>query len=273
MNSDPLFDLTPQVIVITGGGGTLPGAIARGLAARGARVALLNRTLPKAERVADEIRAAGGTAMALTADVANRASLEAAAEQVITTFGGVDHLINGAGGNRPGATADSAQAFFDLPVAELEAVLTLNFTGAVLASQVFGRLIAQQKRGSILNISSMAATRSLTRVVGYAAAKAALENFTRWLAVTLARDVSPEVRVNAIAPGFFIGEQNRALLMSDSGELTSRGQSIIAHTPLGRFGQPDDLLSTVIWLLSPGAAFVTGVVVPVDGGFSAFSGV
>lgn len=273
MNPDPLFNLTDQVIVITGGGGVLPGAIARGLAARGAQVALLNRTLAKAESVADDIRAAGGTAIALATDVTERASLEAAAGEIIAAFGRVDHLINGAGGNRPSATAASAEAFFDLSADELRAVFDLNLTGAVLASQVFGRLIAQRMRGSILNISSMTASRPLTRVVGYAAAKAALENFTRWLAVTLARDVSPELRVNAIAPGFFLGEQNRALLMTDSGELTPRGQSIITHTPLGRFGQPDDLLSTFVWLLSPGAAFITGVVIPVDGGFSAYSGV
>jgi NAD(P)-dependent dehydrogenase (short-subunit alcohol dehydrogenase family) len=152
-------------------------------------------------------------------------------------------------------------------------VFDLNLLGSILASQVFGAQIAAQKRGSILNISSMAAPRPLTRVVGYAAAKAALNNFTYWMAHTLAREISPGLRVNAIAPGFFVGEQNRRLLMNEAGELTPRGQAIIAHTPMGRFGEPDDLLGTVVWLLSPGAAFVTGVVVPVDGGFSAFSGI
>jgi NAD(P)-dependent dehydrogenase (short-subunit alcohol dehydrogenase family) len=273
MMPDPLFDLREQVVVVTGGGGVLPGAIARGLAVRGARLALINRRLAKAEQVAEEIQVAGGQTIALAADVTDRASLEAAAKNVLAAFGRINHLINGAGGNRPGATVTPDRTFFDLPIEELRAVFDLNFTGAVLASQVFGRLLAQQKQGSILNISSMAADRPLTRVAAYAAAKAALENFTRWLAVTLARDVSPELRVNAIAPGFFVGEQNRRLLFTDSGGLTPRGEAILKHTPMGRFGQAEDLLSTVVWLLSPGAAFVTGIVAPVDGGFSAFSGV
>jgi NAD(P)-dependent dehydrogenase (short-subunit alcohol dehydrogenase family) len=270
---DPLFDVSGQVIVITGGGGALPGALARGLAERGARIALVTRTISKAETMASEIRARGGQAIALAGDVTDRASLETAAEKILDSFGRIDHLVNGAGGNQPGATAITAQAFFELPPQELRAVIDLNLMGTILPSQVFGKHIAAQKRGSILNLSSMAAQRPLTRVVGYGAAKAALDNFTRWLAVTLAREISPGLRVNAIAPGFFPGAQNRALLMNDAGELTPRGQAIVAHTPIGRFGEPDDLLATAIWLLSPGAAFVTGVVVPVDGGFSAFSGV
>jgi NAD(P)-dependent dehydrogenase (short-subunit alcohol dehydrogenase family) len=270
---DPLFDVRDQVIVVTGGGGVLPGALARGLAARGARLALVIRTLSKAEGIAAEIRAGGGQALALEGDVTDRASLETTAEKIVQTFGRIDHLINGAGGNRPGATALSAQAFFDLPAQDLRAVIDLNLMGALLAAQVFGKVMAEQKRGSILNISSMAAVRPLTRVVGYAAAKAALDSLTRWLAVTLAREISPALRVNAIAPGFFVGEQNRALLMNEAGVLSGRGQTIIAHTPMGRFGEADELLSTTIWLLSPGAAFVTGIVVPVDGGFSAYGGV
>lgn len=270
---DPLFDVSGQVIVITGGGGALPGALARGLAERGARVALVNRTLAKAASVADAIHADGGTARVITADVTDRASLETAAAKILDSFGRIDHLVNGAGGNQPGATAITAQAFFELPAQELRAVIDLNLMGTILPSQVFGKQIAAQKRGSILNLSSMAALRPLTRVVGYGAAKAALDNFTRWLAVTLARELSPALRVNAIAPGFFLGAQNRALLMNDAGELTPRGQAIVAHTPMGRFGESNDLLATAIWLLSPGAAFVTGIVVPVDGGFSAFSGV
>lgn len=273
MYKDPLFDLTDQVIVITGGGGVLPGALARGLAARGAKVALLNRTLAKATRVAAEIELQDGVALPLGCDVTDRTSLEQAARQVLDYFGQVDHLINGAGGNRPGAIAVQGQDFFDLPAGELRTVLDVNFTGALLASQVFGRHIAAQGQGSILNISSMAASQPLSRVVAYAAAKAAIDNFTRWLASTLAREISPDLRVNAIAPGFFIGEQNRALLLEDDGHVTPRGAAILQHTPMGRFGEPHDLLSTAIWLLSPGARFVTGVVVPVDGGFSAFSGV
>lgn len=270
---DPLFDIRDQVIVITGGGGVLPGAMARGLAERGAHIALINRTLPKAEKTAETIRAAGGSAIAIEGDVTVRESLERAAEQVLAEYGHINHLINGAGGNRPGAISATADAFFDLPAAEMRTVFDLNLMGTILPSQVFGKLLAAQKHGSILNISSMAAFRPLTRIVGYSAAKAGIDNVTRWLALTLARDISPNLRVNAIAPGFFVADQNRAILINESGELTARGQSIIAHTPMGRFGQADELLAATIWLLSPGAAFVTGVVVPVDGGFSSFSGV
>jgi NAD(P)-dependent dehydrogenase (short-subunit alcohol dehydrogenase family) len=270
---DPLFDVRDQVIVVTGGGGVIPGALARGLAARGAALALVGRTLAKAEQVAAQIRADGGRALAIQGDVTERASLEQAAQMTLDAFGRVDHLINGAGGQRPGAIAATGLEFFELPATELRGVIDLNLMGAVLPSQVFGRVLAGQKRGSILNISSMAAVRPLTRVVGYGAAKAAIENFTRWLALTMAREISPALRVNAIAPGFFLGEQNRALLMDDAGELTPRGQAIIAHTPMGRFGEPNDLLGAVVWLLAPGAAFVTGVVIPVDGGYSAFGGV
>ncbi len=270
---DPLFNVSEQVIVVTGGGGVLMSAMAREFAARGAHVVLLNRTLSKSEPIANEIRARGGNAIALQGDVTERESLEHAAEKIIATFGKIDHLVNGAGGQRPGAIALTADKFFDLPESDLRAVIDLNLMGTILPSQVFGKFLAQQKRGSILSISSMAAIRPLTRVVGYAAAKAAIDNFTQWLAVMLARDISPSLRVNAIAPGFFLADQNRALLIQETGELTPRGQSIIAHTPMGRFGEPNDLLATALWLLSPGASFVTGVVIPVDGGFSAFSGV
>lgn len=270
---DPLFDIHDQVIVVTGGGGTLPGALARGLAARGAQLALLNRTLPKAEKIASEIRDAGGRAIAVAGDVTVRASLERAVEVVTNEFGRVDHLINGAGGNRPGAVSANAELFFDLSADEMRTVFDLNLMGTILPSQVFGKVMAAQKKGSILNISSMSALRPLTRVMGYSAAKAGIDNVTRWLALSLARDISPNLRVNAIAPGFFLADQNRALLIGENGELTARGQSIVAHTPMGRFGEPDELLAATVWLLSPGASFVTGIVVPIDGGFSAFSGV
>ena len=273
MSHDPLFDLTGQVVVMTGGGGVLASAIARGLAARGARLVLLGRTAARLEDTAAAIRAAGGEAISVTADVTDRAGLEAAALIVAEHCGGVDHLVNAAGGNRAGANAVRAEEFFDLDVTELRQVIDLNLTGVLLASQVFGRLIAGRGAGSILNISSMAAQRPLTRVVAYAAAKAAVDNFTRWLAVTLAREISPQIRVNALAPGFFVGEQNRALLLDAAGNLTPRGQTIIDHTPMGRFGEPDELVGAATWLLSPAARFVTGIVVPVDGGFSAFSGV
>ena len=271
--TDQLFDLQGQVIVITGGGGVLPGALARGLAARGAPVALLSRTLSKAEAVAAEIRAQGGRALALATDVTDRAALEAAAAQVLAEFGRVDHLINGAGGHRPGAIAANGAAFFDLAPEELRAVFDLNLMGSLLPAQVFGRLMAQQGAGSILNISSVAAVRPLTRGVGYNAAKAALTNLTQWLAVTFARDLGPGLRVNALAPGFYVGDQNRGLLLEPDGQLTARGQTIIAHTPMGRFGDAADLLGAAIFLLSPAARFVTGVVLPVDGGYLAYSGV
>ncbi|MCC7362528.1 MAG: SDR family oxidoreductase [Anaerolineales bacterium] len=271
--TDMLFDLSGQVIVITGGGGVLPGALARGLAARGAQVALLGRTLSKAEAVATAIRAAGGRALALAADVTDRAALTAAAEQVTAEFGRVDHLINGAGGNRPGANAADGAAFFDLPPAELRAVFDLNLMGSLLPAQVFGRLIAQRGEGSLLNISSATSFRPLTRVVGYSAAKAGLNNLTQWLALTFARDLGPGLRVNAIAPGFFVGEQNRGLLYNADGQLSARGQAIINHTPMGRFGEAEELLGATVFLLSPAARFVTGVVLPVDGGYLAFCGI
>jgi NAD(P)-dependent dehydrogenase (short-subunit alcohol dehydrogenase family) len=272
-NPDPLFDIREQVIVITGGGGVLPGALARGLAARGAHIALLSRTLSKAETNAEQIRAAGGRAMALEVDVTVREELERAAEQVMSEFGRIDHLINGAGGSRAGAAAANAELFFDLAADEMRAVFDLNLMGTVLPSQVFGKVMAAQKRGSILNFSSMSAIRPLTRVVGYSAAKAAVDSVTKWMALSLARDISPYLRVNAIAPGFFLADQNRAFLVNESGGLTARGESIIGHTPMARFGEPDELLAATVWLLSPGASFVTGIVVPIDGGFSAFSGV
>jgi NAD(P)-dependent dehydrogenase (short-subunit alcohol dehydrogenase family) len=205
--------------------------------------------------------------------VLDRSSLEGAAAQVLARFGRVDILINGAGGNQARATTTADQSFFDLPAEALRFVIDLNLLSAMLASQVFGRVMAEQKAGVILNISSMNALRPLTRIPAYSAAKAGVSNFTQWLAVHLAQTCSPEIRVNAIAPGFFVGEQNRRLLLNEDGTLTPRGQSILSHTPLGRFGDPEDLLGAVLWLVSPASGFVTGVVLPIDGGFSAFSGV
>jgi NAD(P)-dependent dehydrogenase (short-subunit alcohol dehydrogenase family) len=192
---------------------------------------------------------------------------------VLANFGRVDILINGAGGNKSQATTNPEQSFFDLPADALRWVFDLNLMGTILPSQVFGKIMAEQKSGVILNISSMNAFRPLTRIAAYSAAKAGVSNFTQWLAVHMAQTYSPHIRVNAIAPGFFVGEQNRRLLLNDDGSLTPRGQSIISHTPMARFGNPDDLLGTILWLVSPASAFVTGTVIPVDGGFSAFSGV
>ncbi len=269
-----LFGLAGRIAVVTGGGGVLCGAMSRALARAGARVAVLDLNEEAARRVAGDVVAAGGEAIAVRCDVLNRASIEAAAQKVIETLGRVDMLINGAGGNKKQATTSPDLAFFDLPAEAIRRVFDLNFVGTLLPSQVFGRIMAEQGEGVILNISSMNAFRPLTRIPAYSAAKAAVSNFTQWLAVHMAQEYSPHIRVNAIAPGFFLTEQNRFLLTDEvTSELTPRGKTIIAHTPMGHFGDPEDLIGTMLWLLAPGAEFVTGIVVPVDGGFSAFSGV
>ncbi len=268
-----LFRLDGQVAIVTGGTGVLGGAMARGLAQAGAQVAILGRRREQAESVARELESLGCAAMAAPADVLDRAQLEQARDAILQRWGRIDVLVNAAGGNVAAATVSPGGSFFDLPQEALARVIDLNLAGTLLPTQVFGAVMARAGRGSIVNISSMAAQRALTRVVGYGAAKAAVENVTRWLAVELARAYGAGLRVNAIAPGFFIGEQNRDLLLNSDGSLTQRGQTIIDHTPAGRFGEPQDLISTLIWLCGPGASFVNGVVVAVDGGFSAFSGV
>lgn len=271
---EQLFSIAGRVAVITGGGGVLCGEIGRALGRLGVKVVVMSRSLQSTQKVADEITAAGGVALALPCDVRDRAALEAACETVLARFGRVDILINGAGGNRPQATTTPDLSFFDLPAEALREVFDLNLMGTLLACQIFGRPMAAQGEGCIVNISSMSALRPLTRVPAYSAAKAAVDNFTRWLAVHMAQEYSPGIRVNAVAPGFFLTEQNRYLLTDqETGELTPRGQAIIAHTPMSRFGEPADLIGAVVWLLSPAAAFVTGAVIPIDGGFSAFSGV
>jgi NAD(P)-dependent dehydrogenase (short-subunit alcohol dehydrogenase family) len=265
------FDFSGKVAVITGGAGVLCAAMCRALAAAHAKVAVLDLD---AGSLAAEIRSSGGEAIAVACNVLEKESLEAAAQEVLAKFSRVDILINGAGGNKPAATTNPEQRFFDLPVDALRWVFDLNLMGTILSSQVFGKIMAGQKSGVILNISSMNAFRPLTRIAAYSAAKAGVANFTQWLAVHMAQEYSPDIRVNAVAPGFFLTDQNRFLLTNkETGVLTPRGQSIINHTPIGRFGAPDDLAGTVLWLLSPASAFVTGIVVPVDGGFSAFSGV
>jgi NAD(P)-dependent dehydrogenase (short-subunit alcohol dehydrogenase family) len=266
----PTFTVTNQVAVVTGGAGVLCDSICRALVQAGVKVAVLDLRVDSAEALAAEL---GSSAIGVACNVLDKTSIEAATQKVMNTFGRVDILINGAGGNRPRATTNAEQSFFDLPAETMRWVFDLNLMGTILPSQVFGRIMAQQKSGVILNISSMNAFRPLTRIPAYSAAKAGVSNFTQWLAVHMAQEYSPEIRVNAIAPGFFVGEQNRHLLLNEDGTLTPRGQSIISHTPMARFGNPDDLLGTVLWLVSPASAFVTGIVVPVDGGFSAFSGV
>jgi NAD(P)-dependent dehydrogenase (short-subunit alcohol dehydrogenase family) len=268
-----LFSLEGQVAVVTGGTGVLGGAMARGLARAGAQVGVLGRRKEKAEATTRGIEEDGGEAMALPADVLDRGELETAREAVVGRWGRLDVLVNAAGGNMARATLEPGQSFFELPVENMEPVIALNLKGTLLSSQVFGEAMARAGRGSIVNVSSMAAERAMTRVVGYGVAKAGVENATRWLAAELARSFGEGMRVNAIAPGFFVGEQNRALLLNEDESLTARGQTIIDHTPAGRFGESEDLIGTLIWLCGPGAGFVNGVVVPVDGGFGAFSGV
>ena len=275
MNLDELtrlYDFSGRTVVITGGAGILGGEMACALVGCRASVAILDRDPAMAERLVHRIPTGVGRFMIVYADVMDRDKLVAARDRILAEFGQVDALINAAGGNNPGATTGPSASFFDLPAEALDAVLDLNLLGTVLPSQVFGELMARQKSGVILNVSSMNALRPLTRIPAYSAAKAAVSNFTQWLAVHMAQEYSPEIRVNAIAPGFFLTEQNRFLLTEkETGALTARGKKILEHTPMGRFGAPEDLLGAVLWLLSPSSAFVSGAVIPVDGGFAAYS--
>ena len=269
-----LLGLPDKVAVVTGGGGVLCSSMCRAIAQAGASVIVMDLLEAAAKKVADEITAAGGRAIPWQADALNRKGLEKVCEGVLEKFGRVDILINGAGGNKPQATTSSDLSFFDLPQESFQWVFDLNFMTTLLASQVFGKAMARQGDGIILNVSSMNYFRPLTRVPAYSAAKAAVSNFTQWLAVHFSQNYSPRIRVNAIAPGFFLTEQNRFLLTEkETGNLTPRGKSIIEHTPMNRFGKPEDLIGAVLWLLSPAAEFVHGAVISIDGGFSAYSGV
>ncbi len=266
------FDLSGRVVVVTGGYGVLGGALASGLAAGGAHVAILGRRRDAAEAKVEEIRAAGGEATALVADVLDEGALRDARGELLRARGRIDALVNAAGGNVARARTD-AKPVFDIPLDAHDEVMRLNLHGSVVPSLVFGEAMAQARAGAIVNISSMAALRSLSGVPGYTIAKAGLDAFTRWLAVDLARRYGDGIRVNAVAPGFFVSEQNRAVLLNPDGTHTVRAESILAHTPMGRFGRADELVGAVQWLCSDAASFVTGVVIPVDGGFSAFGGV
>lgn len=269
--NEQIFDLTGKTIAITGGAGVLGSSLARGFAEANARVVVMDLLVDRARELASELGPAHrGTAV----NVMDSDSIQKAFEFCLKEMDGINILVNGAGGNHPQATTTPDRSFFDLPKESLAFVMDLNLAGTILPSQVFGRRMAQQGAGCILNISSVNAFRPLTRIPAYSAAKAAVSNFTQWLAVHMAQEYSPEIRVNAIAPGFFLTAQNRFLLTNEkTGELTPRGQQIIDRTPQGRFGEPEDLIGTAIWLVSNAARFVTGVVVPVDGGFSAYSGV
>ncbi len=278
MNLDELqslYDFTNCTVLVTGGAGVIGSEIACALLGCNANVVILDRDVELAKKVIERFpKAVKGRAVRVYGDVLNVETLHQANEIIKAEFGVADVLINAAGGNHPSATTSADLSFFDLPFDALRHVGELNLLGTILPCQVFGRVMAERGEGVILNISSMNALRPLTRIPAYSAAKAGVTNFTQWLAVHMAQNYSPRIRVNAIAPGFILTEQNRFLLTDkDSGELTARGQSILAHTPMNRFGTPEDLLGATMWLISPAASFVTGAVIPIDGGFSAFSGV
>jgi len=268
------YDFSGKTVAITGGGGVLCGEMARCLAGCNANIVILDRDISLGEKVLETIKGAKGKHSVIFIDVLDKAKVQEAAEKVFATYSKVDILINGAGGNNPKATTNPEMTFFDIPSDAIQFVSNLNLLGTILPSQIFGKKMVEQKEGNILNVSSMNAFRPLTRIPAYSAAKAAISNFTQWLAVHMAQEYTPNIRVNAIAPGFFLTDQNRFLLTDKAtGELTPRGKKILDHTPMGRFGEPEDLLGGMLWLLSPASKFVTGIVLPIDGGFSAYSGV
>ena len=270
---DQSFNLEGKIAVITGGGGVLAGTVAESLVQAGVKIALLDLRGEQAEQKAAALRAKGGTVIGWEANVLDPNSLEKVKTEILAQWGRVDILLNAAGGNQAGATIMPDQTIFDVDLKALAGVMDLNFQGTVIPSLVFGKQMAEQKQGVIINFSSMTVSRALTRVVGYSAGKAAMENFTRWMAVEMAKKFGEGIRVNAIAPGFFIGDQNRRLLLNEDGSLTARGETIIRQTPMGRFGEAEEINGTIHWLASEAARFITGVVIPIDGGFSAFSGV
>ncbi|MCB2209786.1 SDR family oxidoreductase [bacterium] len=271
MQIDQAYNFEDKVAIVTGGTGVLLRPTVQTLIRRGAKVVLLSRT--ERPDLVTQWSELGKSPFFISVDVSNKEQLTAAREEVLSKFEKVDILINGAGGNRPKATTSGEQTFFSLPEDAVQGVFDVNFMGAFFASQVFGVVMAAQQQGVILNISSMAGLKPLTRVVSYSAAKAALDSLTKWLAVHMAQEYHEQIRVNAIAPGFLLTEQNRYLVTNPDGGLTERGQQIVDATPMGRFGDPEEMTGTILWLISDAARFVTGIVVPVDGGFSAFGGV
>lgn len=266
-----LFSVKDYVVVITGGTGVLGQTIGKYLAAQGAKVCILGRREEEGKKVVDEITAAGGTAKFYKCDVMDQSVVEQNCADILADFGRVDTLLNAAGGNQKGATIGPDQTFFDLDPAQFQKVLSLNLTGTVIPTQVFLKPMVKQGKGSIINFSSMAAFRPMTRVCGYAAAKAGISNFTAYMATETAKKFGEGIRVNAIAPGFFITNQNRALLTNPDGTYTQRGQDVIRQTPFGRMGKPEELCGTIQYLMSDAASFVTGTVAVVDGGFNVFA--
>ncbi|QSB28933.1 SDR family oxidoreductase [Flavobacterium sp. CLA17] len=268
---DSIFNLKGKIALITGGAGVLGSNMANVLAKQGVITGIVSQSLEKANTTVAEIEKNGGKAFAIQANVLNKEDLEKAKDLIVEKYGRLDILINAAGGNMPGATISPDQAIYDLKTEDLQKVVDLNIIGTMLPSQVFSALFAKQKEGIIINISSASAQRPLTRVVGYSASKAAIDNFTQWMSVELASKYGEGIRVNAISPGFFIGEQNRALLLTPEGKLTPRGEKIIEHTPMGRFGTPQDIDGALLFLCSDMSKFVTGTILKVDGGFAATS--
>lgn len=268
-----MFNIAKRVAVITGASGALARSIATSLAEGGVKLALLTRNNEALWSLVKEIRAKGGVAQSYEADILSEASLKSVKQEIVKDFGRIDILLNIAGGNLPGATIAPDKTIFDMSMDDFKKVTDLNLNGTVLPSLIFGKVMAEQQEGVIINYSSMAVDRVITRVAGYSASKAAMENFTRWLAVEMATKFGDKIRVNAIAPGFFIGNQNKALLTNPDGSYTERGNAIIQNTPMGRFGEAEELNGAVHFLCSDAARFITGVVLPIDGGFSTFSGV
>ena len=268
-----MFSIEGKVAVITGAGGVLGGSIAKSFVKAGARVVAMDIRQENLDARVAELTAEGGQAIGIIGKLLDIPSLQKAADEIVAQWGSIDILLNIAGGNIPGATLADDQSFFDMEIANWDKVTNLNMNGTVYPSYVFGKVMAQQKSGSIINVSSMAAFQSMTRVPGYSAAKAAVSNFTQWLAMEMAMKYGDGVRVNAIAPGFFIGDQNRAVLINPDGSLTDRSMKVLANTPMKRFGDITELNGAVQFLCSPAASFITGVVLPVDGGFNMFSGV
>jgi NAD(P)-dependent dehydrogenase (short-subunit alcohol dehydrogenase family) len=269
-----IFDVSGKCVAVTGGAGVLCACMAKELARRGAKVCVIDYDAIRGAAVCKEIEAEGGFAIPVQSNVLDRSQVESAFNCAVQSLGRVDVLINGAGGNKKEATCAPPKTFFDLPADAIRWVFDLNCLGTILPSQVFGQHMAQRGEGCIINVASMNAFRPLTNIAAYSAAKAAVMNFTAWLSTYMAQRHSPKIRVNGIAPGFFITQQNRFLLTDEkTGELTPRGKQVISHTPMNRFGDPEDLIGTLLWLVSDASAFVTGITVPVDGGFSAYSGV